>query len=269
MPSSRIQLVVFDWAGTIIDFGSCVPAATFVEVFKTHGVSVTTEEARRPMGTHKRDHLLAMLGDPDIGARWRARHGRDWTSADVDVLYQEIMPLQLARIDEHDTLVPHLLECANWLRRQGIRIGGSTGYFHAAARKCLDAAARQGFTLDASFCGDDVKVGRPAPWMIYRVMETLDIYPPDCVLKIGDTLIDIEEGHNAGVWSVAVTSSSSEMGLTLEQYQELSATECQSRLAAVSDKFRTAKPHAIIETLAEIPALVEDLNRRLGRGERP
>ena len=51
---SRVDAVIFDWAGTVVDFGSRAPAGAFVEVFRRHGVAISIAEARGPMGSEKR-----------------------------------------------------------------------------------------------------------------------------------------------------------------------------------------------------------------------
>jgi phosphonoacetaldehyde hydrolase len=269
MPPPTIALVVFDWAGTIIDFGSQAPVAAFVQVFAERGVRVSLAEARKPMGLHKRDHLLQMLNEESISARWRQVHGADWTMADAQAMYERLVPVQLATIASNGELVPGLLESVAYLRDRGIKVAGTTGYFRSAAEAVLAAAARQGFVPDANCCGDDVPVGRPAPWMIYQVMQQLNIYPAWRVVKIGDTVVDIEEGRNAGCWSVGVISSSSEMGLTLAEYEALSQEERQARHQAVIDRFQAAQAHVAIESLSEIPELIEQLESQLEDGEMP
>ncbi|MGH9173422.1 MAG: phosphonoacetaldehyde hydrolase, partial [Vicinamibacterales bacterium] len=56
----KLKAAIFDWAGTIVDFGSLAPAAVFIEVFKRQGVDLTVEEARGPMGLHKRTHIAVL-----------------------------------------------------------------------------------------------------------------------------------------------------------------------------------------------------------------
>ena len=63
-----VQAVIFDLSGTVLDYGSRGPVVAFIELFARHGVEVTAAEARKPMGTHKRDHIWAMMTDPDISA---------------------------------------------------------------------------------------------------------------------------------------------------------------------------------------------------------
>ena len=150
------------------------------------------------MGLDKREHLRTMLLMPEVAAAWRDRHGRDWTDADLDRLYHDFMPIQLDVLDEYAGLVPHVRETAAWLRERGIRIGATTGYFRAAADRVVAAAKRQGFEPDVSVCVDDVPAGRPAPWMMFRVMTALNVFPPSAIVKVGDTVPDIGEGLRGG-----------------------------------------------------------------------
>jgi phosphonoacetaldehyde hydrolase len=261
--------VVFDWAGTTVDHGCFGPVAAFVRVFSRHGVEVTPAEARGPMGLHKKDHLREMLRIPEVAGRWRRAVGWSWTEMDVERLYREFIPLQLEVIDDHSQLVPGLLDCVSQLRRHGILLGATTGYFRAAAERVYEAAREQGFSPECTVCAEDVHEGRPAPWMVFRVMEELGVYPPAAVVKVGDTVPDIQEGLNAGVWSVGVTRAGSDIGCTEEEWGALDRGEQQVRLARARLKLLAAGAHAVVESLAELPALVAELSERLRRGERP
>ena len=260
-----IRLVVFDWAGTIIDFGSLAPLEAYRQAFAKQGVDVTPAEIRAPMGLHKRDHLTAVLRMPAVAARWLAARGTAWTEADIDRMYAEFMPIQLEALRRHDRLVPGVLECVAALRARGVLIGGSTGYFREATNVVLAAARRQGLELDCSICADDVPGCRPAPWMIHRNMERLGVYPPSAVVKVGDTVADIEEGLNAGARTVGVTTSGSEVGLSEAEWNALSPAD-QARVREKARRtFFAAHAHAVIDSLAELPELVE----RFGRDKPP
>jgi phosphonoacetaldehyde hydrolase len=256
-----IRLVVFDWAGTVIDFGCFAPVSAFQEAFAQLGVPVSVAETRAPMGLHKKEHMRVMLREPGLARRWQGVHGRDSNEADIERLYAIVTPLQIGAAGRHDDLAPGLLDCVTVLRSRGIRIGGTTGYFKEAASTAAQAAARQGYLPDANICADDVPVGRPAPFMLFRVMEATGVYPASQVVKVGDTVQDIAEGGNAGAWSVGVTDSSSDMGLTWADFQRLSPEDRAARRREISDKFRAAGAHAVIASLAELPALVEALGR--------
>jgi phosphonoacetaldehyde hydrolase len=266
---NRVKLVVLDWAGTAVDHGSMAPLAPFVGAFAAHGVPITAVEARAPMGLAKQDHIRALLRDPDIARRWRQQHGRDWTEADAASLYERFVPLQLEMIDHHGRLVAELLPAVEALRRAGVRIGATTGYFRAAAERVYAPAREQGYVPDACACAEEVPAGRPAPWMMFRLMEALDVYPPASVVKVGDTVPDVAEGLAAGAWSVAVLRTGSEVGCTEEEWAALSPDEQRRRLEAARRKLLAAGAHAAIDTLAELPELIADISDRLGRGEKP
>jgi phosphonoacetaldehyde hydrolase len=105
--------------------------------------------------------------------------------------------------------------------------------------------------------------------MIFRVMEILRIYPPSAVVKVGDTVPDIEEGLSAGAWSVGVLRTGSEVGCTEEEWEALSSADRGELLSRARNKLEAAGAHGTIETLADLPAYIEDFSRRLLCGEKP
>jgi phosphonoacetaldehyde hydrolase len=265
----EIKLVVFDWAGTTIDFGCMAPSGAFVAAFAAKGVAVSLAEARGPMGLHKKDHIRAMLRTESVSAKWRAAAGRDWTEDDVNDLYRDVTPRQVEAAAKYSDLIPGVVETVNALRARGIKIAATTGYFREAADTVLAAAKGQGYEPDFNICADDVPAGRPAPWMILRCMEALNVYPPAAVLKIGDTVIDIEDGRNAGCWSVGVVDSSNEMGLSAAELSALPARDLQARRDNVQHRYLVADAHSFLLHLGELPELIDALNKRLAKGQRP
>lgn len=269
MSIPEVKLIVFDWAGTTIDFGCQAPAGAFVASFAKKGVNVTLAEAREPMGLHKKDHIRAMLKAESVDAKWQTAVGRAWDETDVEELYRDVTPLQLEAVARYGQLIPGVQECVAELRARGIKIAGTTGYFRAAAAAVLEAAREQGYVPDFSICADDVPSGRPAPWMIFRCMEALNVYPPSTVVKVGDTAVDIMDGRNAGCWSVGVIDSSNEMGLPADEFAALSENEKVARREMVYRRYSSVGAHAAIDSLDELPALLSELNARLRSGERP
>jgi phosphonoacetaldehyde hydrolase len=264
-----VQLVVFDWAGTTVDHGCFAPVAAFIGAFAQHRVKVSVAEARAPMGLHKKDHIRTILQMPAVTQRWREARQRDWQEPDVDALYAAFVPLQMEVIDNHSRLVPGLLDCVAELRRLGIKIGATTGYFQEAANRVYAAARAQGYEADICLCAGDAPVGRPAPWMIFRIMERLGIYPPSAVVKVGDTVPDIAEGRNAGAWSVGVTATSSEVGCTEAEYAALPNALRQQKLEAARTLLLDAGAHDVLSSVIELPALLQTITARLASGDRP
>lgn len=268
--ADRIRLVVFDWAGTTVDHGCFAPIRPFVEAFAAVGVTVSPQEARGPMGLHKKDHVRALLGLPDVTGRFLAAHGRSWDEGDVTRIYEdEFVPRQLGALQGAGRPVPGLLGAVAWLRGRGIRIGSSTGYFRDALETVAREAAGLGFAPDFAFCPSDVPAARPAPWMIFRNMEAAGVFPPAAVLKVGDTIPDVEEGRNAGAWTAAVTRTGSEVGLRAEELAALPPEAQAQHLERARGVLAAAGAHFVVDSVAELPRLVPEIEARLARGERP
>jgi phosphonoacetaldehyde hydrolase len=264
-----IRLVIFDWAGTLVDHGSIAPIAALVAAFNELGLKLTESEARGPMGLPKRDHISLLLQSASVSAQWLQSFGRQPTSADGDALYERFLPLQIAEARQRTSLIPGVLECCAALREKKIAIGTTTGYPRKVGEVVAEAARKQGFVPDHCVYTDDVPAGRPAPWMIFRNMEATGVMPPAAVVKIGDTVPDIEEGRNAGCWTIGVTETGSEIGLDLEEWRALSPAERERRSNAAAAKLLSAAAHRIARSVAEVPALIETLNSGLANGERP
>lgn len=264
-----IRLVVFDWAGTTIDHGCLAPLQPFLDVFSARGIQITPEQARGPMGLHKKDHIMALAMLPDVKHQWRQLNHRDLTPDDIEDLYQQFIPLQLEVLDRHSQVIPGVLDCVKRLRQRNIRIGATTGFFLAAAQRVYQSAEKQGYIPDCCVCAEEVTQGRPAPWMIHRIMQFTRIDTPSAVVKVGDTIPDIEEGLAAGAWSVGVMQSSSLIGLTLSEWESLSLNDQKERLHHCRQKFLQAGCHAVIQTLAELPQLIDHFDTRLQLGETP
>ena len=104
---------------------------------------------------------------------------------------------------------------------RGWKIGTSTGYNRVMLNYLLDRAREQGFVPDHSVCPDDVRSGRPAPFMCYLNAVQMQLFPMWTLVKIGDTAVDIDEGLNAGMWTIGITRTGNEVGLTPAEWTSL------------------------------------------------
>ena len=124
----KIQGVLLDWAGTTMDYGCMAPAVVFVEVYKRQGVPITMDEARAPMGAHKRVHIQKISQLDTVKQRWQAKHGGPPTEADVDRMFGDFVPLQLECLSNYSQMIPGALEAVAAMRSRGMKIGSTTGY---------------------------------------------------------------------------------------------------------------------------------------------
>jgi phosphonoacetaldehyde hydrolase len=264
-----VRAVVLDWAGTTVDFGCLAPAAVFQRIFADAGVPVSVDEARAFMGRHKRDHIQAMLDTPAVRTRWLEAHGRAPGEADVDRLFAEFVPQQLAALETNRAVIPGAAQTAAELRRRGIAIGSTSGYTREMMERVTASAAGEGYAPDVVVAVDEVARGRPSPFMAQRAMERLDVWPAAACVKVGDTVSDVEEGLNAGMWTVSVAVSGNEVGLALADWQSLSAERQQALRETAVTRLARAGAHYVVDTVADLPAALDAIEAALARGERP
>lgn len=256
----RIQAVVFDWAGTVVDFGSVAPALTFVEAFRAHQVEPTIAEARAPMGLPKRDHIAQMFAGERIADAWRTSHGTAPDQASVDAVYATFLPLSENVVATRTKLIPGASDTAKWLRAEGIKIGSTTGYTRSIMQHVIPAAAAQGFAPDVVVCSDELVEGRPGPLGIYKNMVELGVYPPEAILKVDDTPAGIAEGVSAGSPTVGITWSGNLVGLTEEDLECASDEDVAQLVAEAEITLKDAGANHVIRSVADLPALIERLN---------
>lgn len=257
----RVRAVVLDWAGTTVDFGSCAPAATFVEAFARHGVTITLDDARGPMGMAKRDHIKAIAATPGATTQWTARHGRAFGESDIDAIYQTFLPLQEACVEQFSTVIPGALEMLAAMRARGVRVGSSTGYTRTIMERVMRAASAQGFEVDAMLCASDVEQGRPWPWMIFENMRRLGVCPPSSVVVVDDTTVGVESGVNAGAWSVGVAATGNLVGLPLAEFEALPDPERTARVTRAREALLRAGAHFVIDGVGDLPRVLDAIER--------
>ncbi|MDW8324929.1 MAG: phosphonoacetaldehyde hydrolase [Anaerolineales bacterium] len=264
-----LQAVLFDWAGTTVDYGCFSPTAPFIRVFAAHGVTVTIEQARGPMGLMKRDHIRALTQLPEVAAQWQAVHGRPPAEADIEAMFAEFVPLQVAVLADYAAPIPGVVETVAELRRRGLKIGSTTGYTREMMEVLAPEAARRGYAPDAWVCSTDVPAGRPYPWMAFQNAMRLNVYPMEAMVKIGDTVPDIEEGLNAGMWTVGVALTGNELGLTEAEVAALSPEARRRRLTPIYQKLYQAGAHYVVDSVADCLPVLDEIEKRLASGERP
>lgn len=264
-----LKAAVHDWAGTVIDHGCRAPAAVFQAIFERKGITVSESEARGPMGLPKWDHIKVVGNLPGVAAQWQEKFGRVFTDQDVDDLYEEFLPLQIDIISKYADMIPGAVEAIEKLRKKGMKIGSCTGYTPDILEGCLTAAKDAGYEPDAVFCAGDTPTGRPGPALLLRNMIELDVYPPEAVVKIGDTVADVSEGLNAGTWVIGVAARGNEVGLSREEFDQMAPEELQPKIEAASDKLSKAGAHYVVDSMADVPAIVDQINERLALGHKP
>ncbi len=268
----NVKGIILDWSGTTADKYVIAPAVVFMDVFKKHSVPITMQEARKPMGLRKDLHIKAITEMPDVKERWNKVYGKYPTQKDVDNMFEDFVPMQLACLRKYATLLPNTAATINKLRKQfGVKIGSTTGFTKEMVDILLEEAAKQGYVPDSSVAGDEVVHGaRPKPFMVYRNMDLLDVHPVQAVVKVDDTVSGCQEGTEAGCWSVGIARWSNYMDVdSLEDAEKLTEEQTQYKLAISRDLLEKSGAHYVIDELSELPNVIAEINMRLARGEIP
>ncbi|WP_432239068.1 phosphonoacetaldehyde hydrolase [Herbaspirillum robiniae] len=269
-PAIALQAVIFDWAGTLVDFGSLAPTQIFVDAFKSFDIEITLEQARGPMGLSKWQHIRTLLDDAAIAGQWQRYTGRAPTDKDVDAIYARFMPMQIAKVGEYSQAIDGAATMLAWLRERGLKVGSCSGYPREVLDVLLPLAAREGIAPDHVVAGDELAAGgRPGPFMALANVLALKIGDVAGCIKVDDTVPGIEEGIRAGMWSVGVSLSGNEVGRTQSQLAALQPAEVTALKARAEERLFAAGAHYVIDSVADLPEVVAKIEARLAAGERP
>lgn len=261
----RLRAIMLDWAGTTVDHGSIAPVLALQTLFANHNISLSTEDARRDMGLLKRDHIQAILSLPNVRTEWQKQFGKEPEEEDLDALYTRFGPLQMEIITQQSQVIEGVVETVTKWKTRGLRIGTTTGYTRAMLTPVMVQANMQGYTPDASVCPDEVGAGRPSPWMLARNAQLLEVYPPSLCVKIGDTISDIEEGRNAGMWTIGLTRTGNMVGLDAETWSALSEEKKTALLTEADSALRQGGAHFVVEDLAACEPILNEIEHLLNR----
>ncbi|MGZ9166950.1 MAG: phosphonoacetaldehyde hydrolase [Anaerolineales bacterium] len=264
-----VQAVILDWAGTTVDYGSFAPTAVFMHLFEIRGARITAEDARSGMGLMKRDHLRTILARPSVAAAWEAEHGAPASEADIESMFRDFVHLQISVLRQYANPIPGLLDVVDEFRSRKIKIGSTTGYIRSMMNILAPEAEKCGYKPDSIVCADDVPAGRPYPWMCYQNAINLQVYPMQAMIKVGDTLPDIEEGLNAGMWTVGLSQTGNLLGLREEEVNALSPQKREEARQEIETQLYQAGAHYVIDGIWDLPLILDEIESRLANGERP
>lgn len=257
----KIECVIMDWAGTAVDYGCFAPVAAFVESFKAIGAPVSAAETRAHMGLTKIEEVRALFAIDHVKADFKAKYGRKWGEEDVQECYKKFQDELFRTLEDYSKPITGVVDTISMLRSQGIKVGSTTGYTRQMMDVVISSAAKLGYVIDNCVTSDNLPGGRPKPYMIFQNMCEMDIASPRSVVKVGDTISDIKEGVNAGVWSVGVILGSNELALTEAEVAAMPADELKARMLDVRYRMYAAGADYVIDDITELPMLIEVLNK--------
>ncbi|MBB4100410.1 phosphonoacetaldehyde hydrolase [Sphingomonas kyeonggiensis] len=264
-----VSAAIFDWAGTVLDFGCIAPVAAFGEAFALAGVEISEAEARLPMGAAKREHIQQILAQPDVQVRWQATKGQASSEADVDVLYGEFLRIDAVNCARYSAMIPGALDVIAALRARGIAIGSTTGYPRSVMNGLAPLAAAQGYAPDCCVTVSDVARGRPWPDMPLANALALGVADVRGCVVVDDSPTGLSSGRAAGMWAIGIVASGNEVGLSLEDWQALDDDARDRLRRPARAKLEAAGAHYVIDTVADLLPVIDAIDARLRLGERP
>lgn len=253
-----LKAVVFDWAGTMIDFGSLAPVVALKILFSEQGVPITDAEAQADMGRAKWDHIAQLLTNARVAAAWQEAKGARPEAGDAQRLFDLIGPAMMQAARERAILIPGAADVAAALQDAGVKLGSCTGYTREMMSVILPRAAEQGYRPDCVVCAGETSEGRPSPLMAWKNLVELGAWPANACVKVDDTPVGVVEGRSAGMWVVGIAAGN-EVGLDAETFAALAAAERTSLLARAKQRLLSAGAHIVVDTVADLPRVLEQI----------
>ena len=255
----KVKACIFDLGGTIVDRYSITPLKSLIETFKLYNINIRNDLIFKDMGINKRIHIGNILEDKYIFQKWFQEYKRNPDYNDVLKLYTIFKTIQMEKSHKID-IIPETYNTFEFLKNDNIKIGTTTGF----DKKNADIIGK---VLNTNLCKVDnivsstcVEKSRPHSDMIYKNMRDLDVSNPKTMIKIDDTNIGIKEGKNAGLWTVGVARWSTYMNVLPENINNMNDVVIGERLEKSKEKLKQSEPDFIIETLDELPNIIETIN---------
>lgn len=258
-----IKLAVFDFSGTTTGSGVISVVEAMITTFKTMGITITEEEARLPMGKHKKVHIGLICEMQSVKDKWHTVHNKYPDNLDVNVLFDHFQPIQLDMIDRYETIIPGTIEALTEIKSMNIDRGSSTGFTREMVNRILEKNKELIDVMPYTCAANEVNKARPYPFMIHKNMEHYGIENPHNVVKIDDTEDGMREGFNAGTWTIGVIDHSSNMGLSYNEIIDLKIRfpkEYEEIYQRNKHKMKVAGAQFVVPDITYVPDTIRKIN---------
>ena len=183
-------MVVFDMAGTTVDENNVV-YKTLQKVINEAGFNFSLEQVLAAgAGKEKLTAIKDIIALEEVNT----------DDTIVDKIYQSFIDELVTAYNSFELKPqPGAQETFDALRAKNILVVLNTGYDENTAVNILEKLRWEtGKQIDGLITASDVQNNRPNPDMILLAMQRFGIENASEVIKVGDSIIDIEEGKNAG-----------------------------------------------------------------------
>ena len=235
--SRPIELVVFDMAGTTVDDSvGTLPLVTVAmrEAFKNHGINITPEQVNQFRGMEKKEAIKNLLFETR-GSESDSSGIDESENTTLESIFKDFKLTLRSHLTHIDKEIPGTTETFQLLRSRGIKLAVGSGFPHDVVIALVEKLGWKDI-IDFASSAENEGHGRPHPSLIHSAMRHCCVTDSKKVLKVGDTVIDVEEGKNAGCKTAAV----------------LTGTQSEARL-------KESEPDFIIKNITELPELIQNL----------
>jgi phosphonoacetaldehyde hydrolase len=278
LPRRKITTVILDLSGTTIDGLVRAPTFAFINVFKKHGVALTTNEARHPMGLNKDQHMSQILQIPSVAEKWKVTHGRQPDLVkDTKMLFNDFLPMQLKILSDQKFIkpLPGVMKTLQQLKDMGIKIGLTSGFNMEMTQTILDNSKdiKLASYFDAIIPANhtNIKRGRPYPDAVWENMQQMGTENTFECIKVDDTQAGIMEGNAAGVWTLGLSKYNNFVGMHIDSMEDLESLEKNTKrqseyhqlIKNSSEHLLEKDPSYVRESLVDLPEVINQLNQEL------
>jgi len=303
MKGYGLDLVIVDFGGSYVDFGIFAPAVVFQKIYNDFAVPITMEEARAPMGVHKKLHIQKISEGERVNAAWKEVYGNPPSQNDIDAMFEKFVPEQEAVLLQYNNLIPGSLDFLAGIRDRGLVLGSTTGY---TGRMMMDIIIpdlmKKGFRQDIAVAstGDyavwnsqaekfergkvnsrvfnlnsddkvraDFTISRPYPHMCNLNALLAGVPFNHHTVKIGDTLSDIDEGYRAGMWTIGLAVSGNEVGMSLQEWNNTPKEQQDKLRENAYERMILRGADYVVDTIADVLPVLDEISTRINEEELP
>ncbi|WP_165773448.1 HAD-IA family hydrolase [Zooshikella ganghwensis] len=265
----KIQAVIFDMTGTLVDFGAKANGQALQQLFNQYQIQLPPDTLLAVADLPDLAQLKYLFAIESIKDQWQQHQGSLPDEKQLEQLNIQLRTQQIVCASQQLSLPVDSKTVFQFIRKQGYKVGVCTHYCRDIASDLIPQLAEEGIKIDHWVSAADVSQPRPAPHLALTCAVALDILSVSACVKVDDSLKGIEEGLNAGMWTIGTAISGEYNNRSINEWNQLSNTERDKIRSEATLSLYRAGAHYVVDTISDIQSCLEDIEARLKRGERP
>jgi len=250
-----IKACVFDLGGTIVDKYSLSPLVSLQKAFSLKKIFVPNKLIIQDMGTRKFKHIQLLCNENLINTQFRIHNDRDISTVDMESIYNDFNDIQIQHMRLYLNVIPETSYIMRYLQDHSIKTGITTGFNKEQMDIAINLLRNNHIKIDSTVSSDFIS--RPHPYMIHTNMKQLQIEDPTQVIKIDDTCVGIQEGINAGCYTVGVARWS--VNMNMFSLDALTKDDIKNKLIISRKTLQDAGADFVIDSLDELPSIIKTI----------